>query len=106
MGFVVVDASSNIVDEEKEMRDFIKKSRALLLNEDSDVSQQHQKTYRLDKTLLPPHRVTLTSTVKGRIAFVRQLAGTQLVLDYDENVTNELTRFGFRVLTINVTNLI
>jgi len=97
--FVLVDASSTIVKGEKEMCDFIKKSRALLLNEDSDISQHQQNTYKLDKRILPPHRVTLTSTVTGRIAFVRQLAGTQLVLDNDENVTNELTRFGFRTLT-------
>jgi hypothetical protein len=48
--------------------------------------------------VLPDHRVTASSSVTGRVAFVRQLQRIELVLDYDEQVRDNLTRFGHRVI--------
>ena len=55
------------------------------------------------------HRIIVTTTSIGRVAFVRQLVDTELVITYPDNddyddddddsvVTTELVRFGFRTL--------
>jgi hypothetical protein len=81
--------------------------------------------YQLNSHILPRHRIIVTTTSIGRVAFVRQLVNTELVITYpdDNNVNNnddknndntssssvisELERFGFRTLiypTITNTN--
>ena len=74
-----------------------KKLRTTLLNNNNQ--QQHEGGYILNEQIIPPHRIIVTSTTRSRVAFVRQLNGTELVMDYEEEeVTKELERFGFRVL--------
>jgi len=80
-----------------EVRDFVKKMRYELLNQGIGGSAADSE-YKLNSEIIPPHRIAFSSTAKGRVAFVRQLHGTELVVDFDENVTKELERFGFRVL--------
>ena len=48
--------------------------------------------------VLPNHRIVLTSTVAGRVAFCRQLQRIELVLDFDPEVKGLLGRFGHRVV--------
>lgn len=98
--FVLVDsagASALAGGGEGEMREFVRRMRSELLNRGSDGSDAKEE-YRLNAEVLPPHRIAFSSTPKGRVAFARQLHGTELVLDFDGDVTKELERFGFRVL--------
>ena len=54
------------------------------------------------------HRIIVTTSSIGRVAFVRQLVNTELVITYDHpddydddddyDVVTELARFGFRTL--------
>lgn len=53
---------------------------------------------RLGEDCLPHHRIVAASTPAGRIAFVRQLARVEIVLDFDTEVKTQLTRFGYRVI--------
>lgn len=48
--------------------------------------------------ILPDHRIVAASTTTGRIAFVRQLARVELVLEFQEAVKTDLVRFGYRVI--------
>jgi len=48
--------------------------------------------------VLPDHRVTASCSVTGRVAFVRQLQRIELVLDFDAEVKDSLSRFGHRVI--------
>lgn len=52
--------------------------------------------------ILPDHRVTASSSVTGRVAFVRQLQRIELVLDFDVEVKESLSRFGHRVIVYGV----
>ncbi|KAL3776537.1 hypothetical protein ACHAW5_005530 [Stephanodiscus triporus] len=67
---------------------------------DSDAAGRGRR-YRLDARVLPRHRIAFSNTSRGRVAFVRQLHGTELVIDHDG--AKELERFGFRVLVYPVT---
>ena len=62
---------------------------------DAPLQQQQQQ---LTADILPTHRITVASTVTGRVAFVRQLQRVELVLDYDPEVLALLSRFGHRVI--------
>lgn len=55
----------------------------------------------LTKDVLPDHRIICSRTVSGRVAFVRQLQRCELVIDYDADVHQQLTRFGHRVILYN-----
>ena len=48
----------------------------------------------LPASVLPDHRVILASTGAGRVAVVRQLQRVELTVDYDEEVSKTLSRFG------------
>lgn len=52
----------------------------------------------LGPDVLPDHRIVAASTATGRVAFVRQLVRTEVVLDFDIEVKNQLSRFGYRVI--------
>ena len=54
--------------------------------------------YYLATDILPDHRVVAASSASGRIAFVRQLAKVEIVLDFDVEVKTQLSRFGYRVI--------
>ena len=120
--FVIVDGSSSstsssslIGNDDAGLRKFVRRIRNELLNESNDDDDDDARStnidddhaaptavgggYRLNPRVLPPHRIAFSSTSRGRVAFVRQLQGTELVIDHDElGVTSELERFGFRVL--------
>ena len=109
-------------DEELD-RDVVKQFRNDLLNvattkpDDNDLSSNNNGSnnnnnndkYKLTPQILPPHRIIFTSTPEGKIAFVRQLHETKLVLmgsssknnneDNTMKVKVELERFGFRVVS-------
>lgn len=54
----------------------------------------------LPPAVLPSHRIVGTTSVGGRVAFVRQLPKRpEFVLEYDGEVKGQLTRFGFAVLS-------
>jgi len=112
-------SSTEIGGNEKETREFIDKLRSELLNqntnratnnnnnnnnngeeEECDSYSKGTPEYKLNPRILPPHRIAFSSTPKGRVAFVRQLHGTELVVDCDAGVTKELERFGFRVVLV------
>lgn len=108
--FVLIDSSGDAassssasIDGDGETRNFIKGLRSDLLNDKVPPSTTTTKgdddgEYKLNAQILPPHRIASCSTRGGRVAFVRQLQGTELVVDFEEGVTGELERFGFRVL--------
>jgi len=52
----------------------------------------------LPEQILPSHRIVTTTSLTGKVAFVRQLHFVQFVLDYEEEMQSELQRFGFTVL--------
>jgi len=109
--FVIVDVSSSSssrADEassslsgsragaadDSELRAFVGRVRSELLNEDcgpddddddkndSDAAGRGRR-YRLDARVLPRHRIAFSNTSRGRVAFVRQLHGTELVMVID-----------------------
>lgn len=65
----------------------------------SDIVQQLRGT-ALSESVLPTHRILLATTVAGRVALVRQLSKVALVIDWDEQVETQLTRFGHQVLLV------
>jgi len=73
--------------EEKDRKEKIKKLRG-----------DDNSSTRLSADVLPDHRIVVASTVAGRVAFARQLHRIELVLDFDSEVTNNLSRFGHRVV--------
>ncbi|KAL3790783.1 hypothetical protein ACHAW5_004210 [Stephanodiscus triporus] len=97
--FVIVDVSSSSsgsrgagAADDSELRAFVGRVRSELLNEDrgpddddkndSDAAGRGRR-YRLDARVLPRHRIAFSNTSRGRVAFVRQLHGTELVIDHD-----------------------
>lgn len=48
--------------------------------------------------VLPSHRIVASTTVAGRVAFVRQVQRVGLVVDFDPTVHEQLSRFGHKVL--------
>lgn len=60
-------------------------------------NDKHDPHY-LATDILPDHRVVAASSASGRIAFVRQLAKAEIVLDFDVEVKTQLSRFGYRVI--------
>jgi len=97
--FVLVDASDvepKIV-KDVQVKEYIDKIRTQLYTNNS--SSNNSNEYQLNEQIIPTHRIIVTTTSSGRVAFVRQLADTQLVVDYDrDGVVTELERFGFRTL--------
>ena len=91
--FVLVDGVG-LGGKPKEHREFVTKFREEMLNANKEGSE----SMHLNSLILPPHRIILLSTSAGRVAFVRQLSGVELIVDGDEKVTKELERFGHRVL--------
>eukprot|EP00986_Skeletonema_menzelii_P001567 scaffold409_cov143-Skeletonema_menzelii.AAC.16 len=108
--------------EEELDRDVVKQFRNDLLNvattkpDDNDLSSNNNGSNinnndkdKLTPQILPPHRIIFTSTPEGKIAFVRQLHETKLVLMGSSSKNNsegntmkvkvELERFGFRVVS-------
>ena len=57
--------------------------------------------HKLATEILPDHRIVGASSASGRIAFVRQLARAEIVLDFDREVKTQLSRFGYRVIHYN-----
>ena len=99
--FVLVDASDvePKITKDKEVKEYIDKIRTQLYT-NNNSSSNNINEYQLNKQIIPNHRIIVTTTKSGRVAFVRQLADTQLVVDYDkEGVVKELERFGFRTLS-------
>lgn len=63
-----------------------------------------QNKISLPFDVLPSHRIVASSSIGGRVAFVRQLPKRpELVIDYETDVRNELTRFGFAVFLYSKT---
>eukprot|EP00934_Nitzschia_sp_Nitz4_P003150 Nitzschia sp. Nitz4//scaffold27_size158506//114426//115547//NITZ4_002614-RA/size158506-processed-gene-0.26-mRNA-1//1//CDS//3329545530//3140//frame0 len=54
----------------------------------------------LSESILPSHRIVMASTVTGRVALVRQLEKVALVVDWEEDVQTQLTRFGYKVAVV------
>ena len=52
----------------------------------------------LPEAVLPSHRIVAAQSRAGRIALVRQLGTVEFVLDHDQEMKNELERFGFKVI--------
>jgi len=104
--FVLVDASDVVPEivKDVQVKEYIDKIRTQLYtttttNNNSSSSEYRSSEYQLNEQIIPNHRIIVTTTSSGRVAFVRQLADTQLVIDYDvEGVVKELERFGFRTL--------
>lgn len=54
----------------------------------------------LPESVLPSHRILLSSTVTGRVALVRQLNKVAMVVDWDDSVETQLSRFGYKVVLV------
>jgi len=102
--FVLVDASDILpkIVKDVQVKEYIDKIRTQLYTtttNNNNSSSNNSNEYQLNKQIIPTHRIIVTTTSSGRVAFVRQLSDTQLVIDYDkEGVVKELERFGFRTL--------
>jgi hypothetical protein len=76
------------------------------LDEDDDKKKKSSSgrstpaasTQLLPVDALPDHRIIVSSTSAGRVAFVRQVSRIELILDFDPEVKNILARFGHRVI--------
>ena len=73
----------------KDMKNLIQRLRG---------SEEGEPENYLSPEVLPDHRVTASCSVTGRVAFVRQLQRIELVLDFDAEVKDNLSRFGHRVI--------
>jgi hypothetical protein len=51
----------------------------------------------IPEAVLPSHRIVAAQSRTGRIALVRQLGSVEFVLDHEQEMKNELERFGFKV---------
>lgn len=70
----------------------------VLLKATDKLRGQESGEGRLDEECLPSHRIVAATTAAGRVAFVRQLAKVEVVLDFDSEVKTQLARFGYRVI--------
>ena len=52
----------------------------------------------MPEAVLPSHRIVAAQSRTGRIALVRQLGRVEFVLDHEQEMKDELDRFGFKVL--------
>jgi hypothetical protein len=95
--FVLVDASDLGDKSMKEQREFVKTFREEMIHINTQQTKA-ESSHQLNDQILPLHRIVFLSTTAGRVAFVRQLNGVELVVDGEEKVTKELSRFGHRVL--------
>jgi hypothetical protein len=80
---------------EQQKKELISRLRGT--NDDDDDATTASSTLLLTEAVLPSHRILLSSTIAGRVAFVRQLNRVELVVDFDGLVETQLTRFGYRV---------
>ena len=54
----------------------------------------------LPEEIIPPHRIVGTRSISSKVAFVRQLPKLPaFVLDFEAEMSTQLSRFGFKVLT-------
>ena len=63
--------------------------------------------HRLNETILPSHRIILTSSLAARVAFCRQMdpQRVQVIIDVEASVKTQLNRFGYpRVYCYNSSN--
>lgn len=92
--FAIVVVQNNEQFEWKEREDVIARLRGCdkLSSIDSTSSREP-----LSSNVLPSHRVVAATSVTGRVAFVRQLERIDLVLDFEDEVKDLLTRFGHKV---------
>lgn len=51
----------------------------------------------LTTEILPDHRVVWSTTLTGRVALVRQLSKVALVVDFETDARDQLSRFGYAV---------
>jgi hypothetical protein len=65
----------------------------------SSFSMSSSLSAFLSADVLPDHRIVAASTLSARVAFARQLARKDLILDFDADVCEQLMRFGHRVIT-------
>lgn len=74
-------------------------------NTEEKVSYYREKLYQMmgstcaSNTIILPHRIIASTSLTGRVAFVRQLK-PDIVIDFDSDMSEQLSRFGFRVVVI------
>lgn len=74
-------------------------------NTEEKVSYYREKLYQMmgrtcaSNNIILPHRIIASTSLTGRVAFVRQLK-PDTVIDFDSNMSEQLSRFGFRVVVI------
>lgn len=66
---------------------------------DGRLAQLRRGGGDVSEKVIPDHRIVAATTVSGRVAFVRQIQRVELVLDFDPQVEENLTRFGHAVFT-------
>jgi len=69
---------------------------------ENKVSTYRAKLYQMGLSfdVILPHRVIACSSLVGRVAFVRQLK-PDVVIDFDADMSEQLSRFGFRVIVVD-----
>ena len=75
----------------------------VLLHQPSSDNNDHHHNNQLEQSIpssvLPSHRIVPTASHVGRVAFCRQLPKQpDLVIDFEDIVSSQLTRFGFHVV--------
>mmetsp|Transcript_31853 Transcript_31853/g.46434 ORF Transcript_31853/g.46434 Transcript_31853/m.46434 type:complete len:374 (-) Transcript_31853:529-1650(-) len=90
---LVVEEDLNKETREVELLNSYKNQLLLSLEEDC-------KKQKVSRRVIPAHRIIASTSSLGRVAFIRQMGkkGVHLLLDYDADVKNQLSRFGFTVL--------
>ena len=64
-----------------------------------ECNLQQQLENNIPSSVLPSHRIVQTTSHVGRVAFCRQLPKQpDLVIDFEDIVSSQLTRFGFHVV--------
>jgi hypothetical protein len=86
---VTTDVKDDNDDNDKETKAWI---LAKLLRDNKDDE--------LNDKVLPLHRILLSRNITGRVALVRQLNKVALVVDWDQDVSKQLQRFGYRVALV------
>mmetsp|Transcript_3712 Transcript_3712/g.4380 ORF Transcript_3712/g.4380 Transcript_3712/m.4380 type:complete len:371 (+) Transcript_3712:61-1173(+) len=95
--------STNSVENYKQEKQRCKEL-ILLLRRGNGFGNVDDEANVLSEEILPSHRILITASVSSRVAFVRQLPKTEIVIDCEQECYTQLTRFGFKVILYKLSN--
>lgn len=95
---IVIDNNQQFEGDERENVISVLRGKRLENEADENNENSSLKKIHLNEDILPSHRIIASTSVTGRVAFARQLQRIELMLDFDAEVKNLLSRFGHRVI--------